>query len=105
MSRKPAGRPREPHPDPRIEAKLQRILSLRKMVADKEALVGQDHQQVTSLRAKIEAHPNWDRASYQREQIERLLDEIGEMEAEIRNLHDEIETRLAGIDDMDLTAL
>ena len=98
-------RAREPHPDPRIEAELQRILSLRLMISGKEALIVRDHEQVASLRARLARHPHWNAASYQREQVDRLLEEIGGIEAEILTLHDEIKARLDLISDVDLTAL
>jgi hypothetical protein len=105
MARKPAERPRDPHPDPRIEAQLQRILSIRRMIAGKHELIDQDREQIASLRAKVEKHPQFDRAKYQREQIGALLGEVGKTEAEILKLHDEIGARLDEISDADLTAL
>lgn len=105
VTRQRNGPAREPHPDPRIEARLQRILSLRKIIAGKEALVERDRAQITSLRATIAKHPSWDGLRQRKTQVTELLREIIEVEADILKLHDDIEERLGEISDMDLTAL
>lgn len=96
---------RRPHPDPRIEAQLQRILSMQAMIARQHELITRDHEQITSLRAKVEKRPHWTRAPDQRKQVERLLAEIRQVEAEILKLHDKIEARMNEISDADLSAL
>lgn len=105
MKRKEQARAREPHPDARIEAQLQRILSIRAMIADKEALAAQTRTQIQDLQEKLARHPQWSRARYQQDQIERLLEATDALEAEILELHDQIEARLGEISDVDLTAL
>ena len=97
--------PRQPHPDARVEAELQRILSLRAVIARKEALLASDHVQVTDLRRKVFLHPNWDDAPAWRTMIAALQEEAEQVEAEVAKLHDEIATRIGKIDDSDLAWL
>ena len=106
MRRKePAAPVREPHPDPRIEAQLQRILSIRTMITGKEALVARDRDEIARMRATMAKHPNREGHHRRREQIEALQAEIADAEAEVLKLHDDIEARLGEIADADLTAL
>ena len=96
---------RRPHPDARIETELQRILSLRKAIARKEALLDGDQAQLATLRATVAKHPTWDGHYLRQRQIETLLAEIAPLEAEVAKLHDEIAERVGRIDDADLTYL
>ena len=105
MTRQRSVPAREPHPDPRIEAQLQRILSIRTMSAGKEALIVRDRAEVAALRATIAKHPTWDGLTRRQDQVVVLLKEVAGVEAEILKLHDEIEARLSQISDVDLTAL
>ena len=105
MTRRKTGPAREPHPDPRIEAQLQRILSERRMIAGKEELIERDRAEIAMLRAVITKHPNWDGLKRRQDQVAVLLAEIHATEAEILRLHDEIEARIDKISDPDLTAL
>jgi hypothetical protein len=105
MARKPRETPREPHHDPRMELQLQRILSLQKMIRDKEDLISRDHEQVRLLRETVAKHPVWNGTEERQDQIVLLLAEIKDVEAEILTLHAEIESRAGDISDIDLAAL
>jgi hypothetical protein len=107
MIRKRAIEPpaRKPHPDPRIEAELQRIISLRKTVARKEELLAGDHLQITRMRERLSRRPTWDAATPVRQQIDGLLAETQTLEREVTQLHDDIAGRIAKLDDTDLAWL
>jgi hypothetical protein len=103
--RRPEVAPPAPHPDPRIEAELQRITSLRKVIARREDLLDADHRQITDLRDTVSRHPTWDGTLGRRQQITGLLDETHALEAEIVKLHDEIAERIARLSDTDVAWL
>jgi uncharacterized coiled-coil DUF342 family protein len=101
--REPAAR--RPHPDPRVEAELQRILSLRKAITRKEDLAGRNHQQITALRQTVAKHPTWDGTRQRHEQIDALLNETDDLDGEITELHDEIAKRITALSDTDVAYL
>lgn len=96
---------RRSHPDPRKEAILQRIMSLRAAVARKEALAAADQAAVLKLRRRISRRtaslsaPDW------RRQAERLLAEIKTLDGEIAAAHEEIGQWMDKVDDLDLAWL
>lgn len=96
---------RSPHPDARIEAELQSILSLRSVIARKEALLSTNAQQITTLRANLIRHPTWDHAVEWRKNAAFLQRETAQVEAEVRAQHDEIRALMDKIDDTDLAYL
>jgi Mg2+ and Co2+ transporter CorA len=86
---------RNPHPDARIEAELQRIISLRKAVTRKEELLASDHEQIAGMRERVSRRPTWDAA----QPVTQTL------ELQITQLHDDIAARIAKLDDADLAWL
>jgi hypothetical protein len=80
-----------PHPDPRVEAELRRILSLRQAVGARERTLRSTHR---SLRGTSVPEV---RAAY--------ANEIRGVEDEIVGLHDEIAKRIAALSDTDLAYL
>ena len=97
--------PRRPHPDARIEAELQRILSLQKAILRKDELLAADHQQIADLRHTVTRHPTWDGDLSRRERIAELLAEADDLEAEVAKLHDDIAARISALSDTDLAYL
>jgi len=96
---------REPHPDPAVETKLQRIITLQRAVARKEALLDQDQRDIASLRSKVLRQPgSWHLRDWQAH-IAALEEEMNGLEEEIRQLHDEIGERVAALDAMDVAYL
>jgi Mg2+ and Co2+ transporter CorA len=96
---------RNPHPDARIEAELQRIISLRKAVTRKEELLASDHEQIAGMRERVSRRPTWDAAQPVKQQIADLLAETQTLELQITQLHDDIAARIAKLDDADLAWL
>jgi hypothetical protein len=99
--RKPAPREREPHPDARVEAELQRVLALQRAVRRTEARledIGREQQKVSDeRRADVSrSRPN-DRP------LAALACELREerlrLEAGLAPLHDEVSKRLADLGD------
>ena len=101
----PAPPPRRPHPDPRVEAELQRIISLRKAIARKEDLAARNHDQIAALRETVAKHPTWSGHLDRQEQIVTLLEETGDLDAEVTGLHDEIAKRITALSDTDIAYL
>src|ERR1035441_375282 len=98
--RPPAPPPRRPHPNPRIEAEFQRIISLRRAVKRLEAELDTAHHEIPRLRRKrgVGAIPA-------REQAQALQGRLPELDAESRGLHEEIAKAIASFDDDDLLFL
>jgi predicted nucleic acid-binding Zn-ribbon protein len=101
----PAAPERQPHPDARVEAEFQRILSLRKAVARKEEQLSQNQANIAHIRNMTTRHPGYDGHALRLRQIEALQREIPGLEAEVVRLHDEIAERIAAITDTDLAYL
>jgi hypothetical protein len=95
---------RRPHPDPRIEAELQRIISLRSSIARQEDAAA--HATAEAVRAdrqagRVEQHgPHHSDHYAQRAQKLRAI--AAQAEAEITSIHDEIAKRIAALSDDDL---
>jgi hypothetical protein len=83
---------REPHPDPRVEADLQRIISMRAAVARKEqAAAAASIEAVNAERqsARISYHGKGSCAAYA-DRAKDLRETADKAEDEITLLHDEI---------------
>jgi hypothetical protein len=105
MFRRHRGPQRQPHPDPAMEAVLQRILTLQHEVARKEALLDRDHRDIRRLRDKVRRRTgSLSRYDWERHAA-NLQDEAEDLEDEIRDLHDEIKKRIAQLDPNDLSYL
>lgn len=105
MRRKSPAAERKPHPDARVEVELQRIISLRKVIARKEDLLASDHKQLDALRDTVTRHPTWDGHTRRQQQIRTLLDETQVLDAEVAKLHDDIAARVSVLTDTDLAYL
>jgi chromosome segregation ATPase len=108
--------PRRPHPDARIEAELQRIISLRSTAARKESLIGGYGAEIGRLHDQLRtaSRKNMDDNLYggfraNIEPIERRIasiqGEIRKLEAEVGQVHDEIGKRIELLNDTDLAYL
>lgn len=97
--------PRQPHPDARIEAELQRVISLRRAVARKETLLDKDHRDIGVMRRKLRHDGASGSAPMWAAHAEELQSEAAGLEAEIAKLHDEIAERISRLDDSDLAWL
>ena len=92
---------RTPHPDSRVEAELQRVLSMQRTAARTEARLGA----VTLAQAKLDERRRAyaDDGKSVNDQLARqareLRDERRELEASLGPLHDEIAARLAALGD------
>jgi len=100
--RKPLAR--RPHPDARIEAELQRIISLRSSIARQQEAAA--HAAAEAVRAdrqagRVEQHGALHSDRYaQRAQELRAI--AAQAEAEITSIHEEIAKRIAALGDDDL---
>lgn len=97
-------RERRPHPDPRIEAELQRIISLRRQIGRYE------ESAATAAREASEADRQSRRVSYHGPQTaagyvgraEDLRKVAAEADEKITALHEEIAKRISALSDEDL---
>lgn len=105
MSRRKEPPARRPHPDARVEAELQRIISLRTAIARKEDLAARNHEQITALRQMVAKHPTWDGLKERKTQIAALLAETDGLDRDVTGLHDEIAKRIAALSDTDVAYL
>lgn len=99
---------RRPHPDPRVEAELQRIISLRKAIARKEADLDQIQVMVAKLRHDAKNAPNLGSTYGKGGRLEQIRDyqqETEDLEAEVTGLHDEIAKRITALSDTDVAYL
>ena len=104
----PAPPARRPHPDPRVEAELQRIISLRKAIARKEADLGQIQAMVAKLRDSARQNPNTDTTCGEGGRLDQIRDyqrETEDLEAGVAGLHDEIAKRITALSDTDIAYL
>jgi hypothetical protein len=97
--------PRRPHPNPRIEAEFQRIISLRRAAERLEAELDTAHHEIPRLRRKGGRDAGSVGAIVAREQAEALQGRLPELDAEIRGIHEEIAKAIASFDDDDLLFL
>jgi len=108
--------PRKPHPDARIEAELQRIISLRGSAARKEAQIGQYgaevaklHDQLRTASSKSMTGNLYGGLTANVQPLERrvaaLQGEMRKLEAEVGQVHDEIGKRIEQLHDTDLAYL
>ena len=96
--------PRRPHPDARIEAELQRIISLRSSIARQEeaaAHAAAEAERADREAGRVEKHGTQHADGYaQRAQEFRAI--AAQAEAEITAMHDKIANRIAALNDDDL---
>lgn len=103
-----AAAPRTPHPDPRMEARLHRIIALRESAARKEALSRQYADEIGKLSEEYRKQAGWGNAEGAASMETRLKDlqqESRQLEGEIAGIHDEIAGRTAELSDTDLAYL
>jgi len=96
---------RRPHPDPKVEAELLRIVSLRGMVARKEAHLESLYREVSNVNRDMRRYPDSDA----HERRVDLADDLGEKvtagEEDVQRLHDDIAKRITALSDTDLSYL
>lgn len=100
-----ASEPRRPHPDARVETELQRIISLRKVIARKEDLLAEDQQRISALRRAMVSNAGYDGNKDRQAQVRLLLEETQTLDTEIARLHDDIAARVDALTDTDLAWL
>lgn len=94
--RKPPAR--QPHPDSRIEAELQRVLALQRAAARTEAVVAGLNSEAAKMDAfaRRNAH-SYDAAGYSSVRARELRNQAAEQEERVSKLHDEIAKRLEAL--------
>jgi predicted nucleic acid-binding Zn-ribbon protein len=100
--------PRQPHPDPRMEARLQRIVALRESAARKGDLSRQYAGEIGKLSKgyRNRAFNGYPASAGDLERrLNALQGELRQVEAEIGRIHDEIAARTAELSDTDLAYL
>ena len=100
----PESASRQPHPDPRIEAELQAIVTARRAVARQEEQIALNLREIRRLRGKARENAGY----YSGQESERMagrVKENAEMEAGIGGFHDEISKRMATLSDSDIAYL
>jgi hypothetical protein len=103
--RRPAAPPRRPHPNPRIEAEFQRILSLRRAAERLEEELDAAYREIPRLHRKGGRDTGSIGARVARDQEQQLRSSLPELEAKIRALHEEIAKAIDPFDDDDLLFL
>jgi predicted nucleic acid-binding Zn-ribbon protein len=101
----PSAPDRRPHPDARVEAELQRIVTLRRAVSRQERLIEQNLQQIDALRDKARNNAAYIAGENAERMAKALVKENSGLETEISNLHDRIDERIAKLTDTDLAYL
>lgn len=108
---------RRPHADPRVEARLQAIMALRRSAARTESQIeayrceiGELHDQLRESADDV-SHKYLSLKEYERiagsieARITGLQEEIRKLEPEVPAAHDEIARRMDGLDDIQLSYL
>lgn len=99
---------RRPHPDPRTETRLQRIISLRESASRKADLSRQYAEEIRKLSGQYRAQAAngyGSRASDMESRLKDLQRETRQLETEIDGIHEEIAKRTEELDDADLSYL
>jgi hypothetical protein len=99
---------RTPHPDPRTETRLQRIIALRESADRKGALIGQYTAEVGKLSTDYRSRVNYhfgNGTGHIKARIKDLQREIRQLEGEIDRTHEDIAKRTDELDDTDLSYL
>ena len=101
----PAAPARQGHPNPRIEAEFQRIVSLRRDIARKEAELDYAHAKIRELRELAARHPSYGSAKPATKQADAMEARLPVLASEITELHDQIAKAIEPFDDEDLLFL
>lgn len=92
---------RRPHPDPLIEAALQRILAFRRLAAAKEEQIRYDRRQIRKVDRAVRRQRGVDLSG--REQLaETLRREVRDLEQGVLELQDAIDDQVNALDADDL---
>lgn len=95
--------PRVPHPDPLIEAGLQRIIVFRRMCAEKERQARHSRRLVRRLDRKLSRKRGYDLGAGQRVRLaDTLRAEVRELEREMSELQDAIGEQVNALEPDDL---
>lgn len=108
MFRREKTKRRQPHPDPRVEVQLQRIIALRESASRKAALSVQYASEIEKVSANYryitkEGYPA--RVPAVKTQLRDLQTELRQVEEEITAVHATISGLLMSLSDTDLAYL
>jgi hypothetical protein len=93
---------RKPHPDPRVEAQLQYILSLYAAVSRTSQRIADITKAQKKLDGILRRNAGSSDTYTRQNQANELRDERARLEQSVRELHEQITTRLAALGDDDL---
>lgn len=108
MFRREKTKRRQPHPDPRIEVQLQRIIALRESAARKAALSVQYASEIEKVSANyryVTSNGYLTRVPDIKTQLRDLQTELRQVEEEITAVHASISGLLMSLSDTDLSYL
>jgi chromosome segregation ATPase len=103
-----APEPRRPHPDPRTETRLQRIIALRESAARKSTLISQYATEIGNLSSVYRSevvNGYISNAAKLESRLKDLQAEIRQLETEIDDTHENIAERTAELSETDLSYL
>jgi Na+/phosphate symporter len=101
---------RSPHPDPAVEIRLQRIISLRESAARKADLIQQYQHEIRKLgdsyRGMAESsYPRNNTPSQIAKQMDNMHQQIRELEEDINLIHEKIYKHSTELSETDLSFL
>lgn len=89
--------PRRPHPDPLVEAALQRVIAFRRMAEAKEGQIAYDRRQIRKLDRAVRRQRDID-LSDRGYLAETLRREVRELEQDVMELHEAIAGQVSEMD-------
>jgi hypothetical protein len=98
----PAPPARQPASDPRVEAQLQQVISLRRAAGRNETALDQCAGGIAELTDTMVRHPTSAGHMERRYEVERLQREIGRLNRETAEYHAQIQEIIAKLSDDDL---
>jgi hypothetical protein len=100
--------PRRPHPDPRTETRLQRIIALRESAARKTGLISQYATEIGNLSGAYRHQASigqQSRAAAMERRLKDLQADIRQLEIEIDGIHADIAVITGELSETDLSYL
>lgn len=105
MSRIPWEMPRTPHPNPAVEAQLQRILSAQAAIRRRQAEADAHAAQLAAAAEQTRRRPGWTKTARMEDDAVRVRAQLADLEAQIGALHDEVGAQMDKIGPDDLAYL
>lgn len=96
---------RRPHPDARIEAEMQRIISLRRAIARKETQLDENDNNLRRICKEMRINSGSAHNPERAAEADNIRSDSASLEAEVAKLHDEIAERIGRLEDTDLAWL